>query len=155
MNTIMHLLITIALLSNSAFAQKISANKVPTTVISTFKAKFPTATKISWEMEKSEYEVNFKLKKEEMSANFDNTGKWLETETEIKVSNLPASVQSVISKDFAGFRINEASKIESAKDGNCFETEIEKGEETFDVLFSADGKVLRKTKKEKEKGDKD
>lgn len=140
---------------NTACAQKISADKVPATVTSAFKAKFPTATKTSWEMEKTnEYEAGFKLNGSEMSANFDNSGKWLETETEIKVSALPASVQSALSKDFAGFKINEASKIESAKNGNCFEAEIEKGEETFDVLFSADGNMLSKTKMEKEKGDK-
>jgi hypothetical protein len=102
-----------------------------------------------------EYEAGFKLNGEEISANFNNTGKWLETETEIKVSALPAPVQSALSQDFAGFKINEASKIESLENGDCFEAEIEKGEETFDVLFSADGKVLSKTKMEEEKGDKE
>jgi len=143
-------------MSNVACAQKISADKVPATVTSAFKAKFPNATKTSWEMESAnEYEAGFKLNGEEVSANFDNTGKWLETETEIKVSALPASIQSALSKDCAGFKINEASKIESVKNGNCFEAEIEKGEETFDVLFTVDGKMLSKTKMEKEKGEKD
>jgi hypothetical protein len=57
--------------------------------------------------------------------------------------------------DFMGYKMDEASKIESAKDGNCFEAEIEKGEETFDVLFTPDGKMLSKTKAEKEKDEKD
>lgn len=82
------------------------------------------------------------------------TGKWLETETEIKVSALPAVIQSTLKRDFAGFKVEEASKIESLKNDNCFEAEIEKGEETFDVLFSTDGKVLSKTKLE-EKENKD
>ncbi len=143
-------------MSNAACAQKISADKVPAAVLSAFKAKFPTATKTSWELENTnEYEAGFKLNGEEVSANFDNTGKWLETETEIKVSALPAAVQAALAKDYAGFKIEEASKIESAKDGNCFETEIEKGEETFDVLFTPDGKMLSKTKAEKEKDEKD
>lgn len=156
MKRVIYLLLTAALLSNAACAQKISADKVPAAVTSAFKAKFPTVTKVSWELEKAnEYEAGFKLNGEEVSANFDNTGKWLETETEIKVSALPSSVSSTLAKDFAGFKINEASKTESAKNGNCFEAEIEKGEETFDVLFTLDGKVLSKTKLEKEKGDKD
>jgi hypothetical protein len=156
MNRIIIVLLTAALMSNAACAQKISADKVPAAVTSAFKAKFPNATKTSWEMENAnEYEAGFKLNGEEVSANFDNTGKWLETETEIKVSALPAAVQAVLTKDFAGFKIEEASKIESAKDGNCYEAEIEKGEETFDVLFSPDGKMLSKTKLEKEKDEKD
>jgi len=156
MNRIIIVLLTAALMSNAACAQKISADKVPAAVTSAFKAKFPNATKTNWEMENAnEYEAGFKLNGEEVSANFDNTGKWLETETEIKVSALPAAVQAALTKDFAGFKIEEASKIESAKDGNCYEAEIEKGEETFDVLFSPDGKMLSKTKLEKEKDEKD
>jgi hypothetical protein len=154
MRKIVFMLLVAATMSNAANAQKISADKVPAAVTSAFKTKFPTATKATWEMEKSEYEANFKLNGEEMSANFDNTGKWMETETEIKVSALPTTIQSTLTKDFAGYKINEASKIESEKNGKCYEAEVEKGEETFDFLFSADGKVLSKTKiEEKEKKD--
>jgi hypothetical protein len=155
MKKIIFMLLTTAIMSNSANAQKISADKVPAVVTSAFKTKFPTVTKTTWEMEnKTEFEANFKSNAVETSANFDNTGKWLETETELKVSALPIAIQSTLKKDFAGFKINEASKIESVKHGNCYEAEIEKGEETFDILFTADGKVLSKTKLEvKEKKD--
>lgn len=156
MKIIIYLLLTIALMSNAAYAQKISADKFPAAVTSAFKAKFPNATKTSWELENAnEYEAGFKLNGEEVSANFDNTGKWLETETEIKVSALPDAVQAALTKVFSGFKIEEASKIESVKNGNCFEAEIERGEEIFDVLFTLDGKVLSKTKVEEEKGEKD
>ena len=154
MKKTMFVLLTAALMSNAACAQKISADKVPAAVSTAFKTKFPSATKINWEMEKSEYEANFNLNGVETSANFDNTGKWLETETEIKTSALPTAIQSTLAKDFAGFKVNEASKIESVKNGNCYEAEVEKGEETFDVLLTAEGKVLNKTKvEEKEKKD--
>lgn len=152
MKKIMFMLLVAAMMSNAANAQKISADKVPAAVSAAFKTKFSTAEKVKWEMENTEYEANFKLNGKEVSANFDETGKWLETETEIKVSDLPAAIQSTLKKDFAGFKVKEASKIESVKNGNGYEAEIEKGEETFDVLFSADGKVLSKTKiEEKEK----
>ncbi len=156
MKRIIIVLLTVTLVGNAAYAQKISADKVPAPVASAFKAKFPNATKTNWEMENAnEYEACFKLNGEEISANFDNTGKWLETETEIKVSDLPSPIQTVLKRDFSGFEVEEASKIENLKNGNCFEAEIEKSEETFDVLFTPDGKVLSKTKVEEEKGDKD
>lgn len=156
MKKVIYLLLTAALMSNAACAQKIAANKIPPAVSSAFKAKFPTATKTSWEMESAiEYEAGFKLNGEEVSATYDNTGKWLETETEIQVSDLPTTVQSTLAKDFVGFKIEEASKIENGNNGNLFEAEIEKGEEIFDVLFTADGSVLRKTILEIEKEDKD
>lgn len=145
MDRIIVLLLSLALISNIVYAQKIAADKVPAAVTSAFKAKFPKAAKISWEMENAnEYEAEFKLSGEEISANFDKTGDWLETETEIKVSALPVAVRDALNKDFVGFKIEEACKIESVKDGNCFEAEIEKGKETFDVLFTPDGKILRK-----------
>lgn len=148
-------LLTVAIVSNSVSAQKIATEKVPVAVTTAFKTKFPTVLKTSWEMEnKTEFEANFHINGVETSANFDNTGKWLETETELKIAALPNAIQSTIKKDYAGFKINEASKIENIKNGKCFEAEIEKGEETFDVLFTADGKVLSKTKlEEREKKD--
>lgn len=151
MNKMIFVLLIAALMSNMAYAQKISVDKVPAAVTSAFKTKFPTVTKTTWEMEgKTEYEVNFLLGGVKASANFDNTGTWLETETELKISALPAAIQSTLKKDFAGFKINEATKIESVKHGNCYEAEIEKGEETFDILFTVDGKILSKTKLEEE-----
>lgn len=152
MKRLIYSLLFAELMTNGASAQKIAADKVPAAVVSALTTKFPSATKTSWEIESTdEYEAGFKLNGELVSANFDNTGKWLETETEIKISDLPSAVLDALAKDFAGFKIEEASKIESSKDGNCYEAEVEKGEETFDVLFTPDGKVLSKTKLEEEK----
>jgi hypothetical protein len=156
MKRILFMLLSTVIISNIACAQKISADQVPAAVTSAFKARFPSITKATWEMEHAnEYEAAFKLNGGEASANFDNTGKWLETETEIKVSALPAPIQKSISKDFAGFKIKEATKVESLKNGSSFEAEIEKGEETFDVLYTADGKMLSKTTVEEEDEDED
>lgn len=149
MKNMIMVLLCAAAMSTMAYAQKISADKVPSVVSSAFKTKFPNAVKTKWEIENTDYEAEFKINGEEMSANFDNAGNLLETETEIKVSALPAAVQASLKNDFNGYKINEASKINSAKYGDCYEAEVEKGEETFDVLFTADGKVLNKTKLEK------
>ena len=150
------MLLCVAFMSVSVYAQKISTDKVPAAVASAFKAKFPNAAKVSWEMENAnEYEAEFKMNGEEMSANYDKEGKWMETETEIKVSALPVAVQSALKKDFADYKVEEASKIESAKNGKCFEAEIEKGKESYDALYTPEGKMLSKTKKEEEKEEKE
>ena len=150
------MLLSAAIISNASFAQKIDAQKVPADVNSAFKAKFKNATNTSWEMENTnEFEADFKLNGEKVSACFDNTGKWLETETEIKVSELPALVKATLNTDFEGYKIIEASKVESAKNGKCFEAEVEKGEESIDVLITAEGKILSKTIENDEKEDKE
>jgi len=129
-------------------AQKITSEKVPSAVRASYKAKFPTATKESWEMEsKTEFEVNFKLNGKEVSANFDESGKWLETETEVESASLPAAVQSTLKNEFTGFKVAEAAQIETADGTIRYEAEMKKAKETFEVLLSAEGKILKKTKK--------
>ncbi|MEO6133452.1 MAG: PepSY-like domain-containing protein [Saprospiraceae bacterium] len=127
-------------------AQKLTSDKVPAAVKSAFKTKFPNVTKVKWELENKDYEGVFTLNGEEASANFEPNGKWLETEEEIEVSDLTAAVHTALKNDFAGYKVSEASKIESAENGYTYEAEIEKGEESWDVIFTAEGKVLSKTR---------
>ncbi len=136
-------------------AQKISSDKVPAVVKSSFKTKFPTVKKADWEMEKSDYEANFKIDGKETSANFDANGNWLETEIEIKTSELPSEVRIAVISYFEEYKLKEASMIESAEHGKCYEAEVEKGEETLDALFAPDGKLISKSVVESKDKDKD
>lgn len=147
MKKIIFMLFSLMVFSNTGWSQKLAADKIPAAVRTAFKTKFPTATKTTWEKEnKMEYEANFRLNGRKVSAGFNPNGKWLQTETEILVSALPAAVQASIKNDFANFRITEASNIQSVRNGTCFEAQVEKGKESFDVLFTANGKILRRTK---------
>ena len=140
------ILISICCFSNISFAQKIPSNKVPAALTGSFKDKFPSATAAKWEKEGDEYEVTFKLKKEGFAAKFDATGKWLETEQQIKVAELPMPIQNNIKKEFPGFKIEEACKLESLKDGHAYEAEVVKGKESWDLIYTMDGKLLSKMK---------
>ena len=141
------MLLASTLFSFTAVSQKLATEKVPDVVKAAFTSKFPDAVKVSWELENAnEFEANFQLNNKETSANFDNAGNCLETEIEIKVADLPMAVQETLKKDFSGMQVNEASKIESAKYGSCFEAEVKNGNEKFDILLSADGKILSKSK---------
>lgn len=145
------LMLIIVFTGSSSCAQKKDDVKVPPVVTSALNAKFPLASKISWEMEsENDYEAAFRFKGSNVSANFDKFGIWIETETEIKVSALPVSVQTAIKKDFAGFHIEESCKIENSKGENSFEVEIEIKEDEYDLLFNVDGKLLSKVKKVEE-----
>ena len=138
-----------------SFAQKIKTADVPAAVQSAFKAKFPKATGIKWEKENaSEFEAEFKLMKAECSAKFDASGAWMETETEIKKSALPASVTKYISQNYTGYQIEEAEKVEHHQKGSFFEVEVKKGKTELELLFDKDGKFLEE-KKEMEEGKKE
>ncbi len=154
MTKVIIVLLVAALIGQTATAQKISTEKVPVAVKTAFKTKFPTVKNAKWEIENTkEFEAEFKLNGVETSANFDNTGQWLETETEIKYKALPKAVQNTLKNEFKNAEIAETAKIESAKEGISYEVEIEIKEDAFDVLFSPEGKILSKTKLEKEKKD--
>lgn len=145
-------LLAIAFINNNSIAQKVEPEKVPDGVMATFKEKFPTATKVNWEMEnKTEFEAEFTFKEEEVSANFDSQGNLIETEVEMKIDQLSYAILTAIKKDFEYFKIEEASKIENPNDGKCFEAEVKKGKEVFYLRYTPDGKLIRKTRPETKK----
>ena len=155
MKKLIVLLSACLLISLMGFTQKITPDKVPAPVKQAFAKKFPAATDVKYEMEKKDYEINFKDKGVEMSANFDATGKWLETETEIKQSDLPKEVLASVAKNFAGFKISEVAKVESADKGLCYEMDLKKDKEGYEVQFSPKGDILKKTPLKKEKEEKE
>lgn len=156
MKKIIVLLSACLLISLMGYSQKITPDQVPAPVKQSFAKKFPAATDVKYEMEKKDYEINFKDKGVEMSANFDATGKWLETETEIRQSDLPKEVIASVGKNFAGFKISEVAKTETPDKGLIYEMDLKKDKEGFEVQFNPKGDILKKTplKKEKEEDEK-
>ncbi len=133
--------------SATSIAQKISSDKVPSEVREAFKKKFPSVVSTKWEREsETEFEVSFKENKEEYSAKFEKTGKWLETEHEMENAQLPASVQNTLKSEFAGFQIKEAEEVETSDLGKIYELALKNKSESYEVKFSSDGKVLNKEK---------
>lgn len=143
----------VSLISGFANAQKLKESEVPEAVKKTFTQKFSGAKEVKWSKESpTEFEAEFDLGGHEESASFDNTGKWMETETEIKTSELPQAVQTTIAKEFAGYKIEEAEKAESPSQGSFYEVELKNGKVKYEVQLSAEGKVIKKEEmKEKEK----
>lgn len=130
---------------------------VPQLVKDAFAAKYPNAKKVDWEMEGPKiYEAEFKLDGKEMSACFKEDGTWVETETEMKVKDLPAAIKAALAAQFADYEIEEAEQLERPDLPLGYEVEIENEEDDtiLEVVFDANGKVLEK-KVEKEDDDDD
>jgi len=126
------------------FAQK-PKEETPAAAKAAFAAKYPTAQKTKWSVEKpGEFEVEFTLNKVESSALYDAAGKLLETEVEVKEADLPEAAKATIAKDFAGYKFDE---IEKATDSNGLTTyviEAAKGKAKFEISFDMNGKFLSK-----------
>ncbi len=128
---ILMLMTCMAFVSN---AQKVNADKVPEAVKTAF-TKLHPSTKVSWEMEKSDYEAGFTAAGKETSEVYTAVGVLLETEVSIKSSELPAAVLAKLK----GMKIAEAAKITKANGTVTYEAEV-KGK---DMLFDANGNVIK------------
>lgn len=138
------------LLFSSAFAQKISVDNVPAVVISAFKAKFSIAEKTTWELDYDNYEADFTVGKINFSSKFDKDGKWLETITYLKPSELPKEIKESLSKKYgeilSAYKIDDAKKIEREKE-TIYTMEITKGENVYDVEFDNEWEMVKEEKK--------
>ena len=78
-----------------------------------------------------------------LSANFDNDGKWLETERDLSMQELPAAVKKTLDKDFSNFKVKDIAAIETV-DLNAYEIDLAKGSDRLELLISSEGKVLKR-----------
>ena len=140
-----------------SFAQKLK-DETPAAVKAAFAAKYPTAKKVKWSVEKpGEFEVDFTLNKVESSELYDAAGKLLETEAEVNEAELPQAVKTTIVNDFAGFKLDEIEKTTDANGLITYEMEAVKGKEKLEIRFDANGKLLSREplKEEKDKEEKE
>ena len=123
-----------------AYATNFSQGKTPATVTTAFNQKFPNATKVKWDKENAhEYEASFEWKGEKLSANFSDTGEWLETESPIAFNQLPEKVQSAFNVAHKGATIKAVAKIETSKEITKFEVEFKQGVKTIELFYTTDG----------------
>lgn len=137
-------------LTFSCFAQKLTEDDVPIAVKSAWVKKYPNVKHVKWEKEAGAYEASFDFRKEEVSALFDASGYEKEVETEIEVSAMPTNVKNSLAKDYSDFKVKETARIVS-QNATTYEVEVKKGKESFDLIFSEEGKLLQKETKKKEK----
>ncbi len=118
-----------------------SAENTPAAVKDSFAKQFP-GTSVKWEKEDGNYEAVFTWEKKEMSTVYDSTGRILESETEIAVTELPETAKNYISAHYNGAVIKEASKITLADGSIQYEAALKEK----DVIFDANGNFVKEAK---------
>jgi hypothetical protein len=116
-----------------------AAQNVPETVKSAFSKIFPNTAVKKWDKEGGNYEANFTKDGKTMSATFDAQGNWKETETDIKIGELPPAVLDYVKINYKGASIKEASIVSNPAAKKMYEAEV-KGK---DLLFDENGKFLK------------
>lgn len=130
---------------SQANAQKLNEKDVPGSIKSSL-VKAYAVKDVDWDKEGLNYEASFEQKGKEISVEFDAAGSILETEWEIKKNELPPAVMDVLKKDYADFELEETAKID-ATGLISYEAEVEKGEKAYDLIFDAQGVLIKKIAK--------
>lgn len=141
MKNIAILIFAFSMISASAFSQK----NPPENVKKEFTKKYASAQSVKWDSEeKNEWEAEFTLDSKKMSASFDNSGKWIESETVISEKDLPVKVSETLNKDFQGYKKSHIELFDSMQKKG-FELGLKKGELSVEVIIDINGKIIKKT----------
>lgn len=127
---------------------------IPENLITNFKTNFSNATDVEWEVDGENFEVEYEESGLDKSIVFNLNGDVIESETEIKVENLPQSVLDYIQLNYADYSLEEAE--EETKDNSVtYEIEILKEGNEIELLFDTDGNFLNQEVGDNEDEDED
>lgn len=127
-----------------AYATSFAQSKTPSIVSTKFNQKFPNASSIKWDKENShEYEASFVWKGEKHSANYSDSGVWLETECSTSFKQLPEKVQTAFNASHKGAIIIAVAKIETSKGTTKYEVEVKQKSKTLEFFYTANGNELK------------
>jgi hypothetical protein len=126
-------------------AQKIPAHEVPAIVKDAFNKTYAWKD-VQWSKEERNFEAEFKQGGRNISVVLNTSGDVIEVETEIRKKELPVSILHVLKRDYSTYEFEEFAKIESGG-SLTYEVEVEKNEQSFDLIFNADGTLIEKKTK--------
>jgi hypothetical protein len=137
-------------LSSVALAQTITSDKVPALIKQAFRTKFPDVKNVEWKIKSKKYEAEFVLKGVETAIKFDANGKWLETETQIPLSEVTKAVLNALGTKFKNYKIVETQTLQLFDDSRIiYEIHLENNKEIIKTLLYADGTILNQSLKSK------
>ena len=122
----------------------INVSSVPSGVISTFESMYPTAVRVKWEREGNLFEAEFIMNNEKYEAYFNQDGTWVRTTKELapRANLLPSAVQTYISTNYAGWKIDDIDFIQTPT-VEFYKIELEKsGERDVTLIIKEDGTVI-------------
>ena len=138
----MKIKILVFILVISAFFTGCDSVKVPEAIQTSFGKTFPDAQDVSWKKEKPlKYEASFVINGTQMSASYNEDGKWLETSQTIKQLELPGSVQSVLDSVYSDYEVASTYRVEKPENNILYKVALKNGAVQKEILFSENGKV--------------
>lgn len=126
-----------------SFAQDVKEADVPSVVLNSFKKEFSKVSDVEWEVKGDVYDVEFDIGFADHEAWFDNSGKMIKHNEEIKTSNLPETILSTLNKEYKPYRVSDVKKIETGSTV-VYQLDLKNGNEEWEMLFASNGKLIEK-----------
>lgn len=119
-------IVALALLATAAVsAQDLKLDQVPANLNNSFTQAYPSATNVEWEMEGTNYKVEFDLGKMDNEVWYSKTGSIVKTELEITKTDIPAAVAATVQSKYPKYKIDEVEMTEE-NGKKTYEVELEK-----------------------------
>lgn len=113
-------------------------------VVSSLNAKYPRASRVEWEQEKGYQVAEFHEKGVECKAWFNNDGKWIMTESDIKYAALPAAIRSSVEKgEYSNWKKDDVDKIERAGMPAVYVLEMKKDAQEIELYYTESGELVK------------
>nr|WP_294859545.1 PepSY-like domain-containing protein [uncultured Fluviicola sp.] len=119
-------------------ASTIDQQEIPSVVINAVMTRYPDATDLEWEVKDGTYEAEFDLGKDDYEVWVNPQGTILKVEQEIRISQIPAAVLNKVKSDFDGFKMDDAKRVEIAKN-TYYEIELEGKLGDQKIVYSSKG----------------
>jgi len=123
--------------------QNAKSDQTPTAVEKAFQEKYPGENDPDWRIDDhGNYECHFKKDGVKYRADFSPEGSWIETETSIKMKELPKAIRKAINRTYVLYTIAELEKVDHHSKGIFYDVEFKLKGKNKDVEFREDGTVL-------------
>ena len=109
-----------------------------------FNVMYPDASRVEWEKEGDYYVVDFYNDNKSKEAWYNNGGEWFLTETDIRFEELPLPIQTAFNtSEYSSWQKEDVDMIERPEMETLYVIEVEKGQEEYDLYYSADGMLIK------------
>ncbi len=127
-------------IATSAIAQDVAERDVPSVVLNALRSKYSNAIKVEWELQNDLYKAEFEIGSRDHDVWIDRNGTIVKHKEEFPQRELPQAIMQKLQSEFAGYKIDDAEKIEEG--GNIYyEVELDGRRDERKILFTSEGDV--------------
>jgi hypothetical protein len=121
------------------YAQPITPSDVPAKVSKSFENSHRKISQVDWSQVGDNYKASYVVDEKTMSVVYNASGKLIETEKEISISQLPTSVLKYVNDNYPGQVIRKKVLLTNAKGRSSYEVKVNEQ----DLAFNSQGNFLQ------------